>query len=98
LRSGGRIAVQLERHGKGHTAIGGTDVIDVARVTASTVLGINQVNDVVKRSGLTPALVSPVHTGRRTGEHAGEVPGSANARSRERRTGIGVSPSVAAVG
>jgi hypothetical protein len=96
LRSGGRIAVQLERHAKGRTTIGGTDVIDVARVTASTVLGIDQVNDVVKRCGLTPSFVPPV-TATIT-KHAGKVTHRGNAWSGERRAGVGVTPSVAAVG
>jgi hypothetical protein len=96
LRSGGRIAVQLERRGKGRTSIGGTDVIDVARITGSTVLGIDQVNDVVKRGGLTPPFVAPVTTA--ITKHAGEVTHRGNAWSRERRTGVGVSPSVSAVG
>jgi hypothetical protein len=42
---------QLERRAKGHTAVGGTDVKDVARITASAVLGIDQVNDIVECSG-----------------------------------------------
>ena len=35
---------------------------DVARIAASAVLGIDQVNDVVERGRLTPALVPPVGT------------------------------------
>ena len=71
------------------TAIGGTDVIDVASVTARTVLGIDQGNDVVEGSGLTPALVPPVAAA--IAKHAGEVTHRCNARAGERRTGVGVS-------
>ena len=55
LRTGRGIGVQLERRAKGHTAVGGANVIDVARVSASAVLGIDQVNDVVEGSRLDPS-------------------------------------------
>ena len=64
-------AVQLERRAEGHSAVGGTNVIDVASVAAGAVLGIDQVNDVVVGGRLTPALVPPVATA--IGKHAGEV-------------------------
>ena len=47
LRTGRGIGVQLEWRAKGHTAVGGADVIDVARVGAGAVLGIDQVNNAV---------------------------------------------------
>src|SRR5207245_1439761 len=40
LRTVRGIAIQLEWRAKGHTAVGGANVIDVARVTASAMLGI----------------------------------------------------------
>ena len=55
LRTGRGIAVQLERRAKGHTAIGGADVIDVASVTAAPCCGIDPVNHVVEGRRLTPA-------------------------------------------
>ena len=42
------------------TTVGGANVEDVARIAASAVLGIDQVNEIVKRGRLTPALVPPV--------------------------------------
>ena len=63
LRTGRGIAVQLERRAKGHTTVGGADIIDVARISAGAVLGIDQVNHVVVGGRLTPALVSPVAAG-----------------------------------
>ena len=59
-------------------------------------LGIDQVNNVVEGSRLTPALVPPVTT--EIGKHDGEVTDSANARSRERRAGVGIAPSRPTVG
>src|SRR6266480_1096228 len=98
LSAGSSIGVQLEWRAKGHTTVGGTDIIDVARVTPSAVLGIDQVNKIVDRSRLTPALVSPVTAA--IGIHAGEVGLTAAigaARSGEGRAGIGVGPGDAAV-
>ena len=99
LRTGSGIGVQLERRAKGHTAVGGADVIDVARVGASAVLGIDQVNEIVEGGRLTPALVPPVATV--IGKHAGEVgvdATSSDARAGEGGPGVGVGPSGAAVG
>ena len=95
LRTVRGIGVQLHRRAKGHTAVGGADVIDIARVTASAVLRIDQVNDIVECSRLTPALVPPVAAVIR--KHAGEVADSCHARSREAGAGVGVGPCVATV-
>ena len=51
LRTGRTIGIQQERRAKGHTAVGGADVIDVARVIAGAVLGIDQVNEIVNAAG-----------------------------------------------
>src|SRR6202043_953649 len=88
LRTIRGIAVQLERRAKGRTAVSGTNVIDVAWVTASAVLGIDQVNETVDRSRLTPALVPPVAAV--SAKHPGEVTRSTHARSRKRRADVGV--------
>ena len=95
MRTRRGIGVQQERRAKGHTAVSGTDVIDVARVTASTVLGIDQVNNAVVGSRLTPALMPPVAAV--SAKHPGEVTRRTHARSREGRAGIGVSPACAAI-
>ena len=73
--------IQLEWRAKGHAAVGGTDVIDVARIAAGAVLGIDQVNDVIEGSRLTPALVPPVAAD--IGKHAGEVTGQKSRPVRE---------------
>jgi hypothetical protein len=73
----------------------GADVINVARITPGTVLGIDIVHDSVERGGFAPALVSPVAAP--VGEHAGEVAHGRNARPGKAGTAIGVSPTVAAV-
>src|SRR5439155_10275153 len=99
LRTGGGIAVQLERRAKGHTAVGGADVIDVASISAGAVLGIDQVNHVVEGGRLTPAFVPPIATAIR--KHAGEVGAAAakaDARSGKGRASVGIGPSGAAVG
>src|SRR5439155_6311910 len=70
-----------------------TDVIDVTRIAAIAVLGINQVNDIVKRGRLTPAFMPPVSRA----EHAGKVTGRGHAWARERCPGVGVAPGGAAV-
>src|SRR4029077_10262458 len=98
LRTGCGISVQLERRAKCHAAIGGADVIDVARVTARAVLGIDQVDHVVKCCRLTPALVPPIDTARAPGKHAGKVTGCSNARTGKAGASVGVRPSVPAVG
>src|SRR5437870_1862842 len=95
LRTGGGISVQLERRAKGDTAVGGADVIDVARVTAGAVLGIDQVNYVVEGRRLTPALVPPVAAV--IGRHAGKIPDSCHARSGKAGTDVGIGPGGAAV-
>ena len=71
------VGVQLERRAKGHTTVGGANVEDVAWIAASAVLGIDQVNEVAKRSRLTPAFMPPVGT--QIGKHAGKVTGRRNA-------------------
>src|SRR5262249_23096771 len=96
LRASSGIGVQLERRAKGHTTVGGADVIDIARVARRAVLGIDQVNYVVKSGRLTPAFVTPVTTAIR--KHDREVTDRANARTGEAGTRIGISPGVTAVG
>src|SRR5919109_2940448 len=54
------VGVQLKWRTEGNAAVGRTDVIDVARVAASAVLRIDQVNDIVKRCRFTPTFVPPV--------------------------------------
>src|SRR5438094_5196478 len=54
------VGVQHERRAKGYTTVGGADIEDVAGVAASAVLCIDQVNKIVDRGRLTPALVPPV--------------------------------------
>src|SRR5947209_16247179 len=95
LRTGRGIAVQLERRAEGHPAIGGANVVNVAGIAARPVLGIDQVNDIVEGSRLTPTLVPPVAAV--IGKHAGEVTDSCHARSREAGAGVGVGPCVATV-
>ena len=80
--------VQLERRPKAHTAVGGANEIDVARITLRR-LGIDQVNHAVQRGRFTPAFVAPVTTTIR--KHDGEITDRANARTREGGAGIGVS-------
>ena len=81
LRTGRRVGVQLQRRTKGETAVGRANVEDVARIAAIAVLGIDQVNDIVERSRLTPALVppeGPMTSGKHAGEEAGrDTPGPA---------------------
>jgi hypothetical protein len=95
LRTRRGIRVQLEGRGKGRTAICRTDVINVARITASAVLGIDQVNDVVESSGLTPAFVPPVTA--TIAKHAGKVTHGCHAGAGECRAAVRVSPRVTAV-
>src|SRR5215468_6064682 len=65
------VAVELEEGTKGHAAIGGADVEDVAGVVVAGVGGgIDVANYVVEGSRLAPAHVSPVG---RVIVHAGEV-------------------------
>ena len=71
LRTGSGIGVQFERRAKGRTAVSRADVIDVTGIGAGTVLGVNQVNEIVYRSRLTPTLVPPVAAA--IGKHVGEV-------------------------
>src|SRR4029077_4234740 len=81
---------------KGNAAVARANVIDVAGVTASAVLGVDQVNNVVKCRRFTPTLVAPVAGV--VGKHAGEVSLGGNARSGKARAGVGVRPSVASIG
>ena len=80
---------------KGHTAVGGADIIDVTGITTSAVLGIDQVNEIVYRSRLTPTLVPPIAAA--IAKHLGKVTYRGNARSGKGRTGVSVGPSVAPV-
>ena len=95
LRTGSGIGVQFERRAKSRAAVGGADVIHITRVSAGAVLGIDQVNEIVYRSRLTPALVPPVAAA--IGKHLGEVTYSGNARSGKWGAGVGVCPSIAPV-
>src|SRR5581483_3485024 len=70
--------------------------IDVAGVTAGTMLGVDQVNKIVDCGRLTPALVSPVATTIR--KHTGKVANGSYARSGERCASVSVSPGGAAIG
>src|SRR5207248_2724913 len=99
LRTGCGIGVQLERHAKGHTAVGRANVIDISRIATGAVLGIDQVNNAVEGSRFTPTLVPPEAT--LVGKHAGEVrviAANLHARPWERGTGIRIGPGIAAVG
>src|SRR5438552_391899 len=96
LRTGTAVGIQQNRRAKGHTAVSRADVIHVARVAASSVLGINQVNKIIDRSRLTPAFVPPVGT--KIGKHAGKVTGSRNTRSGEGCSCIAVTPRATAIG
>ncbi|PYJ69619.1 MAG: hypothetical protein DME76_08410 [Verrucomicrobia bacterium] len=59
-------------------------------------LGIDVVNNAVVGGRLTPALVAPVATA--IGKHAGEVAYGSDTRTGKAGAGVGVGPSVAAVG
>src|SRR5205823_3311253 len=96
VRTGRGVGVELQRRAKGHTAVGGANVIDVGRVAASAVLVIDQMNKIVDRSRLTPALVPPVAAV--SGKHLGKVANSRNARSGEGCASIGVTPRATAIG
>src|SRR6266446_7853357 len=95
LRTVTAVGVQHERRAEGHTTIGGANVENVAGITASAVLSIDQVNKIVDRSRLSPALVPPVGT--KIGKHAGKVTGSRNTRSGEGCASIGVTPRATAI-
>ena len=94
MRTGTAVGVQLERRAKCRTTVSRTDVIDVTRIAAIAVLGINQVNDIVERGRLTPAFMPPVSRA----EHAGKVTGRGHTWAGERCPGVGVAPSGAAIG
>src|SRR5207253_4191823 len=96
LRTGTAVGVQHERRAEGHTTIGGANVENVAGITASAVLSIDQVNEIVDSSRLSPALVPPVGT--KIGKHAGKVTGSRYTRARERCASIGVTPRATPIG
>src|SRR5439155_23136740 len=90
------IGVEHEGSAKGHPAVGGADVEDVAGVAVAGVAGgIDVVNYAVERGRLTPAHVSPVSG---VAVHGGEVARSATAGAIEGGAGVGVGPGVAAVG
>jgi hypothetical protein len=95
LRTDRGIGVQLQRRGKGHTTVGRANVIDVARVSASAVLGIDQVNDVVQGSRLTPPFVPPVAAA--VAKHASKVTHRCHARSGKSGTRVRMSPRVTPV-
>src|SRR5439155_14187687 len=95
LRTGSSISVQLEWRTESRAKVSRTNVIDVACVGAGAVLGIDQVNEIVECSRLTPALVPPVAAVIR--KHAGEVTHSGDARSGKAGAGIGVGPGVATI-
>ena len=96
LRTRPAVGVQLQRSTKGYAAIGGANIINVARVAAGAVLGIDQVNRIVISSRLTPALVSPEAAAIR--KHARKVADRCNARPGESAgASIGVAPSVTAI-
>ena len=88
LWTGRGIGVQLQRRSKGNTIIGGANVIDVASITASAMLGIDVVNYPIEGGRLTPAHVPPIATV--VWKHKFEVADSANTRSVEGGAGIGV--------
>src|SRR5438270_768644 len=96
LRTGTAVGVQHERRAEGHTTICGANVENVAGITASAVLSIDQVNEIVDSSRLSPALVPPVGT--KIGKHAGKVTGSRYTRSGEGCASIGVTPRATAIG
>ena len=82
------VGVQLEWRAKGHPAVGGADVKDVAGVAVTGVAcGIDKANYVVEGSRLTPAHVPPVSG---AGVHVGEEARSAAPGAREGGTGVGV--------
>src|SRR5215216_282830 len=88
------VGVQQERRTKGHPAISGADVVDVARV-GTVGSGIDIANYLIQSGRLPPAHVPPVS---RTAVHTGEVARITAVRADESRPGVGVRPSVAAVG
>src|SRR5262249_48553715 len=94
LRLGGiRVGVQLERRTEGHTAVGGTNIVYVARI-AAVFLRIHQANHVIKRGRLAPAHVPPVS---RTAVHRTEEARTAAARTDEGWASISVGPGRTAV-
>ena len=95
LGTSGGVRVQLKWGAERCTAVGGTDIINVAGVSIRTMRGINVVDNVIDGGRLTPAHVPPV-----TAEHGGEVAVAASARARTQkvRTGVGVDPGVTTVG
>src|SRR5438105_217060 len=96
LKAGSGIGIQLEWRAKGHPAVGGADVIDVAGVGAGAVLGINEANYVVVGGRLTPSHVPPgvgaIHA------HEVGIGGAISAAGgSEGGAGVGVGPGGAAV-
>ncbi|PYJ37282.1 MAG: hypothetical protein DME84_08015 [Verrucomicrobia bacterium] len=55
-------------------------------------------NHVVEGGWLTPALVTPVDTGRAPSKHAGKVTGCSNARSGKAGADVRLGPAIAAIG
>src|SRR5438105_5340629 len=95
LRPGSGISVQLKRGTECNAAVARANVIDVARITASAVLGIDQVNNVVKCCRFTPAFVPPVAAV--SGKYPGKVTRRTHARAREGCARIGVTPTGTAI-
>ncbi|PYK37736.1 MAG: hypothetical protein DME60_12100 [Verrucomicrobia bacterium] len=96
LRTRRGISVQLEWRAKTNPPVGRADVIDIPSVSASAVLSIDEVNDLVVGGRLTPTLVPPVATA--IGKHARKVAHSGNARPGKGGSSVGGGPGVAPVG
>ena len=64
------VGVQLDRRAPGQPGVGRADVVDVAQVTARTVLGVVEADDVAVGGGLAPAHVPPVVSAEHTDEVA----------------------------
>ena len=59
LKASSRIAIQFEWRAESDPTISGADVVDVTRVRAVAVLGVDEANYVVVGRRLTPAHVTP---------------------------------------
>src|SRR5439155_8632311 len=95
LRPRSCVCVQLQGGAKSLPAIRRANVIDIARVAAGAVLGINVVYHAVVSARFAPPLVAPVTTA--VGKHACEVAYGRYTWSRKAGAGVGVTPGVAAV-
>ena len=82
LGTGSGISVQFQWGAEGNAAVARANIIHVARVTASAVLRVDQVDNVVKCCRLTPAFVPPVAAV--SGKDPGKVTRRTYARARER--------------